>query len=264
MTTKNRLYKRAAPQSCVPRYIWHVGEGLAFFAGPLGRNALHSHSTAVFLAGLHGKFRLRIEAGDWQSCRSAVIPAGVSYEFDLSNNPLSVLYLEPNIAGVDALVPLARDTREINHTLVGDNGEVSLLRDLYEGNANEESICEALQDLVGFSKRQARKEIDGRVIRIVEALQTNFLNPAPATELARSVGLSDSRLQHLFTREVGVPLRRYRTWNRLRAAIREIAQGNTYTNAAHAAGFYDQSHFAREFRRTFGAPASRGLTRRRK
>jgi AraC-like DNA-binding protein len=45
----------------------------------------------------------------------------------------------------------------------------------------------------------------------------------------------------------------------VRSSIREIARGSSFTNAAYAAGFADQSHFAREFRRTFGAPASKGL-----
>jgi AraC-like DNA-binding protein len=47
----------------------------------------------------------------------------------------------------------------------------------------------------------------------------------------------------------------------MRAAIGDIINGSNFTTAAHAAGFADQVHFAREFRRTFGAPASRGLSR---
>jgi AraC-like DNA-binding protein len=121
---------------------------------------------------------------------------------------------------------------------------------------------EALRDLLTFSRARARSEIDPRIAKILEGLNTLFGNATPAAELSRSVGLSASR-QHLFAREVGVPLRRYRTWQRLRAAIREVVSGSTYTHAAHAAGFYDQSHFSREFRRTFGAPASRGIGKRR-
>jgi AraC-like DNA-binding protein len=83
--------------------------------------------------------------------------------------------------------------------------------------------------------------------------------PNPAAEIAATVGLSPSRFQHLFTAHIGVPFRRYRAWHRLRAAIREVTRGANYTEAAHAAGFADQAHFARHFRRTFGAPASRGL-----
>jgi len=51
-----------------------------------------------------------------------------------------------------------------------------------------------------------------------------------------------------------VPFRRYRAWHRLRAAIREVAGGSSFTAAAHAAGFADQAHFTRVFSRTFGAP----------
>ncbi len=56
-----------------------------------------------------------------------------------------------------------------------------------------------------------------------------------------------------------MPFRRYRAWHRLRAAIREVVGGSSLTAAAHAAGFADQAHFTRSFRRTFGAPPSRGL-----
>ena len=43
------------------------------------------------------------------------------------------------------------------------------------------------------------------------------------------------------------------------AAIRTAAGGDNLTTAAHAAGFADQAHFSRAFRRTFGAPPSHGL-----
>jgi AraC-like DNA-binding protein len=47
----------------------------------------------------------------------------------------------------------------------------------------------------------------------------------------------------------------------MRAAIAEMVRGSILGRAAHAAGFADQAHFAHDFRRTFGAPASRSLAR---
>ena len=80
-----------------------------------------------------------------------------------------------------------------------------------------------------------------------------------AGALAGAVGLSASRFQHLFTAAVGVPFRRYRAWLRMRRAIHAVVAGGTFTAAAHEAGFCDQAHFAHDFRKTFGAPASLSL-----
>src|SRR5262245_54305838 len=135
MKHETRLYERAAGRSTAPAALWHVDNGLALFAGPLGRNRLHAHSASVFLAGLYDSFRLRIDDGNWQSCRTAVIPAGVAYEFDLKGAPLAVLYLEPNAGRAEALAPLLRGARETNGALVADGGEVSFLRALYESRA---------------------------------------------------------------------------------------------------------------------------------
>ena len=108
-----RLYERAASPPAQPASLWCVGENLALFAGPLGRNALHSHSVPVLLAGLYGRFRLRIAGAGWLTCRTAVVPAGIPYEFDLKGDPLGVLYLEPHVGRADILVPLVRNTLEI-------------------------------------------------------------------------------------------------------------------------------------------------------
>jgi AraC-like DNA-binding protein len=185
----------------------------------------------------------------------------VRHELDIGGNPLAVFYIEPDIAGVDALTALVRNGREVHGTLVGSTGEVSLLRALYEDRTSTRWTGPALTDLLGFAKRRAARQIDPRVARVVASLYTRYDQLMPVARLAGSAGLSASRFQHLFTQEVGVPFRRYRAWHRMRAAIREIVNGSSFTRAAHAAGFSDQSHFAHDFRRTFGAPASRSLSR---
>lgn len=256
-----RLYEPAATATGELDALWHVDEWRTFFAGPLDYNASHQHGAPVYLAGLYGKFGLRLEGGRWLSCRTAVIPAGVRHELNIGGNPLAVFYIEPNVAGVDALTPLVRNAREVDGGLVGTTGEVKLLRDLYEDRAATHWARPALIDLLGFARRRAVREIDPRVARVVERVSARDDDLTPVAELAASAGLSASRFQHLFTREVGVPFRRYRAWHRMRAAIREIVSGNNFTRAAHAAGFFDQAHFAHDFRRTFGAPATRSLSR---
>lgn len=261
-----RLYERAArrtagradePGALLP--IWHLDPGRALFIGPLGHNAPHAHSVPVHLAGLYEPFRLRIAGGDWLRCRTAVIPAGVSYEFDVGGQPLSVLYLEPSEAGTGALIPLVSQASEKGGALVGEAGEFSLIRELYEARDGPRWIGSALDSLLAFSTPRAPRRLDPRISRAVASLAGNVEGAAPVAEAAREVGLSPSRFQHLFAEEVGVPFRRFRVWQRLRGAIAEIAAGSSFTAAAYTAGFSDQAHFARAFRQTFGAPASPSL-----
>lgn len=238
--------------------IWHLEPGRALFVGPLGHNAPHAHSVPVLLAGLYGAIRLRIAGGDWVCCEAAVVPAGVSYEFDADGQPLAVLYLEPSEAGAEALVPFVSHAREEGGALVGASGIRTVVRDLYEASDGG-SVTEALNDLFGFAKPRARRNLDPRIARAVASLSTDAEEVRSAAAAAREIGLSSSRFQHLFADEVGVPFRRFRIWQRLRAAIAEIVAGSSFTDAAHRAGFYDQAHFGRAFRQTFGAPASPSL-----
>jgi AraC-like DNA-binding protein len=236
--------------------FWHLDDGFSLFVGPLRHNKLHAHATAVFLAGVYGPFRLRIDRAGWRICRTAVVPAGVAYEFDLAGQPLAVLYLEPDLACHHALMRLVGDHAIENGAVLGKTGEIALMREVYEDHTSGDWAGRALTDLISFSRRAARKDIDPRMAKVVKELSASPQDTLPVQEYAGSVGLSASRFQHVFTAEVGVPFRRYRSWHRLRTAIRSIVAGNSFTNAAHEAGFCDQAHFAHDFRRTFGASAS--------
>lgn len=252
------LYERAASEAALGP-LWHVAGAHTFFAGPLIHNASHQHGAPVYLAGLYGRFRLRIGNRSWSTCRTAMIPAGVPHELILGGEPVAVFYIEPCMAGHDALVPLVRDAHEEGGAVIGDTGEITMLRELYEDRDATSAAGEALADLLACSAAKARREIDGRLRQALALLHESSDDVIPAAMAARSVGLSASRFQHLFTAEIGVPYRRYRAWLRMRRSIREIVAGSNFTAAAHAAGFCDQAHFAHDFRRTFGAPASVSL-----
>lgn len=260
------MYERAA-KPCEARSdvagallpIWHLDAGRSLFIGPLGHNAPHAHSVPVYLAGVYGRFRLRLAGGAWLSCRTAALPAGLSYEFDMRGQPLAVLYLEPSEAGAGALTALVSRGREQDGALIGDAAAPSSIRELYEARDGARWAGPALDDLLAFAKPRQRRMLDPRIARAVTSLASNAEGAVQVADAARAAGLSPSRFQHLFAHEVGVPFRRFRIWQRLRGAIGEIVAGSRFTDAAHRAGFFDQAHFARAFRQAFGAPASPSL-----
>ncbi len=258
-----RLYEPAAESRPFEREalapLWHVEPDRAFFAGPLGHNAPHRHATPVLLSGLYGPVRLKLGAGDWRLTQGAIIPAGLTYEFDMAGDPLAVLYLEPDLAGHDALRPLLDEATEEDGALLGRPSCNPLLRELFEAPGSQGWTTLALADLIAYGQARARsakagRDVDPRIAKLVRRLASELTDQIPAEELAAEIGLSVSRMQHLFKEAVGVPIRRYRIWRRLKAAIGETAKGRTGTEAAHAAGFFDQAHFGHAFRESFGAP----------
>jgi len=60
--------------------------------------------------------------------------------------------------------------------------------------------------------------------------------------------LSASRFAHLFKQEVGVPVRRYVLWQKMRRALDLAMAGESLTSAALTAGFADSAHLSRTVR----------------
>lgn len=89
-----------------------------------------------------------------------------------------------------------------------------------------------------------------RILNLIETTLDAEITPA---ELADHAGYSLWHFLHLFQREVGMPLCRYRTRRRLAHAIWDVSCGMGVTDAALKWGFESYSGFYRAFRLEYGA-----------
>ncbi len=98
--------------------------------------------------------------------------------------------------------------------------------------------------------------VDAALMRLPSLVDEGTVDVAM---LAEEVGISVSRLTHVFRDQIGVPIRSYARWMRLVTAVEHLARGRSITEAAHDAGFADAAHFTRTFRSMFGLSPSEAV-----
>jgi AraC-like DNA-binding protein len=102
---------------------------------------------------------------------------------------------------------------------------------------------------------RAARPRDSRVERAVQLLEERFRERVSVAEAARAAGLSRCHFLRAFRANVGVSPHEYLVQCRLRHARRLIALDGgrrSLAEIAAEAGFSDQAHLTRHFRRAFG------------
>ncbi len=97
-----------------------------------------------------------------------------------------------------------------------------------------------------------RRTIDPRIKAALDLLRRLPAKKISTRAIAGAVCLSESRFIHLFKQQVGIPVRRYLLWLRLRIALEQILNSMNFTQAAHHAGFSDSAHLSRTFKQMSG------------
>lgn len=126
-----------------------------------------------------------------------------------------------------------------------------------DGQAQREAIDEAIARFISptadstvLCARRARAHpVVERACSILDAALEEGL---PLVELADAVRLNHRYVISLFNAELGVPPHQYFMSRRIDSARRMLNQGQPLTTVAAAAGYNDQSHLTRDFKRTFG------------
>ena len=97
-----------------------------------------------------------------------------------------------------------------------------------------------------------------RAVRLArERLEDGLAEDVPLEELSRVANLSPYHLARVFSREVGLPPHAYQARLRVDRARELLLRGWTISGAARAAGFFDQSHLNRHFKRLVGVTPGR-------
>ena len=121
------------------------------------------------------------------------------------------------------------------------------------------AVADSLVSLSGKARhRQAR--IDLTAVQLVrEYLTVHACEPTPASTLEQVAGIDRFTIARHFRWAFGTSPDRYRTLRRLAVARAAIEGGRSLARAAAEAGFADQSHMTRQFKRTYGLTPGRWM-----
>jgi len=233
--------------------LWN---GRALFIGRVPDLGFHQQAAALVCVGLDGDFEITREGDDSIKCGSALVAPQVYHAIKPGDSRCAFLFFDPDNPDFDFLT--TSNAGEGMTGILVALKEEEKLRSVFMailGCEDESRLSALLADLELSPQRPGVIE-DERIQLVMRRLVSDPGESIPVESLAAEVGLSPSRLAHLFKEQVGVPIRMFRTWYRLKTAVVNLRDGMTLTDAALRAGFYDSAHFTNAFRETFGLPPS--------
>jgi AraC-like DNA-binding protein len=242
---------RVMNQACASLYYWN---GKDMYIGKFPNNTEHQHHVIQIGIGVTAPFRLQVGGTDYDF-RSVIIAPNVPHKVDDYGEWQMMLHIEPySLIGTQLLATYLKDQQ------FKEIGFESIKPFLPEINCFVERIhtCERAKILFDdiiynlIDTPMKPSSVDDRIRAALEMLNHMPIKKISAKALAVAIGLSESHFAHLFKCQIGIPVRRYLLWLRLRNAVEQIIKGRTFTNAAHHAGFSDSAHLSRTFKRMSG------------
>ncbi|WP_280343362.1 AraC family transcriptional regulator [Nocardia neocaledoniensis] len=213
--------------------------GLMAFTGGIGDTAAHAHAAVQVLFVARGALTLTDAAGRTTPAQAAIIPPGVGHQVGAAPGTSGfVAFLDPD--SVTARAAVAR--------LAGLPGEHAM------------SWVAAARPRPPAPRAPARRQRAHPVVTEALRAAAEWPGGPPALgALAGRVGISGSRLSHVFTEHVGLPYAAWRRWSRLHLAFAVVRAGGSLTEAAHTAGFADSAHLTRTCRDLIGLTPTEAL-----
>lgn len=167
---------------------------------------------------------------------------------------------ETNLLPADKLLIQAMDS-ESARKRIGRAFE-TILSDAIERSAFWVELCEnTIREVILLLAQRHAKPLDPRIEEVRYLLSSRMREPVRIEDLAREVGLSASRLSHLYKQSTGMSIIDSLNDMRIRqAAVLLEHTGRQAAEVAEDVGFENYNHFASQFRKRFGVNPRRYKT----
>jgi AraC-like DNA-binding protein len=220
----------------------------------------HERYAIAVSVGAHGVVQYRGRQHDHDHGTLFLIEPGESHATPRASGPLSfdVLFVEPEL-----LSSIVRDRASPIHwrsaiarrpALASDFSRlISALRCEPPELARERVVHFLAEVVDAEGELHAAPKSDRPLVRRAKSLLRDAMEVRVSIDdVARSLGVSPGYMTRTFAAEVGVSPLQFHLRLRVEHARRLITLGAPPGDAAHAVGFFDQSHFHRHFLRLLG------------
>lgn len=230
---------------------------------PRAEIPLHAHERPILAVILDGSWDEAI-GGRVHNCLPGCVliePAEEKHTNRFHDAGARVLVIEPDPTRQELFEPCTRLLLDAG--CFDDWGVASLARRVATEISNPDDLSglaiEGLTlEMLVYAARRGTRHPNGRgtpawLRQVRDRLHAEFRHPPRLSELAETAGVHPMHMARAFRHLTGMSVGTYVRGLRLDWSARELANACTpLAEIAHRAGFADQSHFTREFRRYTG------------
>jgi AraC-like DNA-binding protein len=239
--------------------LFYFGERILLGCSGLVAEA-HSHYAVSILLSVDIPFEVIDKKGSKLICEALLIPPNYYHTLNAQSSDMVVLQFDPKSNDYESF-----KWKVANQPIYFQQEDYASLlpelRLLLSGDLECESALvlyfHILKCFGATDSKQTKDDL--RIKTALRLIEERLPESLRVIDLATQIGISEDRFMHWFKDQFGIPLRQYLLWRRLHIAARLLQKGTNLTEAAHAAGFSDQSHLSKTFRKMFGVPPSRFL-----
>jgi AraC family transcriptional regulator len=222
------------------------------YLGPSAHTSPHRNHAATWLMAHQGTSRVILSTGEVLQSEVIYVPSETEFATEAATSMIAALYWEPESESFERVMGSANPSKA--RAFECELAKIGALETLYNPTATIAQADALIARVFGLEEIGSERS-SARDPRIVDAIR--FLRESPDAydsieALAERVHLSPSRFAHLFKEHVGVPVRRYVLWQKMRRALDLAMAGDSLTTAALSAGFADSAHLSRTVRSIMG------------
>jgi AraC-like DNA-binding protein len=214
---------------------------------------MHAHHYVQY--GLSKSESFKLSSKEWLNSKqvsSFIVPGDIPHQVELDGSEkVLMVWLDPEFS-----IKRSMSDSQVIKTSLGDLE--SDLKPFTEQTLNCDTARQIRELITGWPSAGSMDKLDDRITESINWIKEHLSDQTITVEqLAETVYLSPSRLMHLFPEQIGIPIRKYILWQRLRHALLKLAIGKSITEAAYSAGFTDSPHMNRAFKANFGITPSK-------
>lgn len=238
-----------------PKLHLYVWSERFLYVGPSKATTLHRNHAAVWLNAPQGTMRVTLADGTRLENSVVYLPSGTEYATEEVATSIAALFWEPESASFHRIV---ENFENVPRAFRCPHASIDAWLMLQHPATSLAEAGQLMAKVFGLEQTDLTDATpldsyaDARVTTALTFLRESPQHYGSLEALAEMVHLSPSRFAHVFKSAVGVPVRRYVLWMKLRRALDLAIAGNSLTTAALSAGFADSAHLSRTVRAMMG------------